>query len=701
MTVGINIHGGGGATGGGGTGGGGAPPGGGGKGGRKGGGYGGSQLFRLLLGYVNNPNPATLQILSETFSNVFPGDPIFSRSEKTKNKQINNLHKSMERAAHKLAIRASKSGWDTSESTHRKLIAQSAELANAHGYVQRIIGGATNERVATAHNALSSSIRSLGTLGTSGEVSVLRSLSMKGRGAALSGNHRELKKIERTLEKSERNSTQMLAAIKTGHGVTPSASQQEQQAHHRRIIQAAQAGRAGIAQARMMGPAYKSKTGFGALGDAAAGYMAAVAPYAAAAGVVLGAPVVIPKAAAAAWNLAKPYTDLRRGLARKGRYAGFNSRAVYDAIKPKWITAPGWMSRAGITVSDVPGILGAYGAGTGNSNQTLRMLHAVAAGKLMSGLGGSSVNTIAGVLGQKSVLGIGGGNKAYETQFARIMTYAVSKGMDGATVMSDMRRNLHTIAAAGGIAAVSPLRRLMGKWYAGGSPAMRQGSGALTMMGAMASLSGNITRTPIDAMMFLQEAQRHGGGLTSMAGAKEMFKYYGIPMPKDKAQMNQLRLGIASFKAGDTIFGMRYIAPLFATAMEKMAHGFSQRIYGKKGGPLMEAALLQLKNISLVFGANAGKGTVLPNGVKVSGANVPHNIFKTMSDLSSALVGSGHYVKHFGDSVDRFGEAVDRFSGQPNTVHHSNDAIYHWQAAQRGHTTYLYYTHGHTTYLQH
>lgn len=644
-----------------------------------------TSLRRLFDNYINNPNPATEQIFSEALNNIFPGASVLGGNSKKLTTYINKLQKTIEKRATQHASQASRLGWDTSVSTHSRMLAQKTAIERAQGIFHGVIGRPISRISEAANSASSFALGALGSIGTSQQVSMIRALGSRGQGFAFSGNRRELKKIERTLEKSERNSTQLLAAIKTGKGVTLSPDQAAQQAHHRRIVQAVQAQRATIAQARLVAPRHPSKTGFGALGDAAAGYMAASAPYLALAGAAIGAPVLAARGISAAWSLARPYTDVRRGLARRGRYAGFNSRALYNAIHPGVITPPGWMQRSGITASDVPGLLTAYGAGTGDTGQTLGILHAIAAGKTMSGLGGFSAGNIAGFLGQKRIMGIGGGNKAYEAQAARLLTYAVSKGMDGATVLSDIKRGISSIASAGGIQRPNQMERFLGRIYSSGSPLARSG-GAKSIIGTLNSMS---VKTPTSALMFLQAEQAYGG-VKTMAEAKQMLGR----LPTNKAQLAQIQLGVRANRGGDPYAGERVLYSVLTPSEKlKFAQRFVKRQYGNSPyGILAESSLTGL-SIPQIMAATTGGNAALRKNISASGANTPSNIWSVMTKVSASLISSGHYVKYFGDSVNKFGDWVDRLSESGNMHAHRGQygafTYYDHDSSKNAHTFYF------------
>lgn len=521
------------------------------------GGGGKSRLRQEWDNLLDHPNPATQQQFEEDYamadpsSNLFNPRKVLSNRNNLKNyankkgmpdsrvnamatkiakAQMDDFHKhvsqSFEKASSQMARSAQRASETISVTSHRNLLNQFGRISNAQSVIQRVSGGRFQSPVLAANNLSASGARlaALGGLGASADVALISKLGARGSSAAFSGDRRELRKMEKNLDRIASNTGKEVAVL-TKSGASPEAIGAKQ-----RILNSVSAQRDAINRARKFSP-NAHKLGGGFLGGLGAGeLLAAGSTVAAVGGAALGAPFLMSAMARRVIGGASPYMPLSQQMGRFGRAYGGNKLSFMNQIMPKGSKAiPSWMLTSGIMPDQVAGIMGSYGAPISGVNQFKQLMGAVGYANNMPGFGGMSKNTYAGILGQGAAMGLfsprgerkgvsvslGGmtgtavGNtttdKQYLATFGRVVQSAVKEGMNRSQVVQFMQSSIS--GAAGGGALSINQRGLLGFGYrmmGSGAPGARTGASVLNFENQLNAGASAVGKMPVQTMMYYQ-----------------------------------------------------------------------------------------------------------------------------------------------------------------------------------------------------
>ncbi len=531
-----------------------------GTGGGDSGGGGKSRLHRAFDDLMDHPNPATQQQFEEDYamadpsSNLFNPRKVLSNRNNLKNyankkgmpesrvnamatkiakAQMDDFHKhvsqSFEKASSQMARSAQRASETISVTSHRNLLNQFGRISNAQSVIQRVSGGRFQTPVLAANNLSASGARlaTLGGLGASADVALISKLGARGSSAAFSGDRRELRKMEKNLDRIASNTGKEVAVL-TKSGASPEAIGAKQ-----RVLNSVSAQREAINRARKFSPnASKLRGGIGGLAEGLGlGAMLEnpIGLGVAAAGAFVGAPFMMTAAARKIVSASSPYATLSQQMGRYGRAYGFNKSSVMSSIMPSKGVFPEWMLRSGVTQQEIPGLLSSYGVQFNGKTGFRRLMGAVGFANNLPGFGGMNKNVYAGILGQGAAMGlfsprgekkgvsvsIGGmtetsvGNtttdKQYLATFGRVVQSAVKEGMNRSQVVQFMQSSISS-AAGGGALSINQ-RGLLGFGYrmmGSGAPGARTGASVLNFENQLNAGASAVGKMPVQTMMYYQ-----------------------------------------------------------------------------------------------------------------------------------------------------------------------------------------------------
>ena len=502
------------------------------------GGGGKSKLRQEWDNLLEHRNPATQQQFEEDYamadpsSNLFNPRKVLSNRNNLKNyankrgmpesrvnamatkiakAQMDDFHKhvsqSFEKASSQMARSAQRASETISVTSHRNLLNQFGRISNAQSVIQRVSNGRFQTPALASNNLSASGARlaALGGLGASADVALISKLGARGSSAAFSGDRRELRKMEKNLDRIASNTGKEVSVL-TKSGASPEAIGAKQ-----RVLTAIGSQREAINRARAMSPnARKLRGGIGGLAEGLGlGAMLEnpIGLGVAAAGAFVGAPFMMTAAARKIVSASSPYATLSQQMGRYGRAYGFNKSSVMSSIMPSKGVFPEWMLRSGITQQEIPGLLSSYGVQFNGKAGFSRLMGAVGFANNLPGFGGMNKNVYAGLLGQGKALGITGNqsDKQYLTTFGRVVQSAVKEGMNRSQVVQFMQSSISS-AAGGGALSINQ-RGLLGFGYrmmGSGAPGARTGASVLSFENQLNAGTSAVGKMPVQTMMYYQ-----------------------------------------------------------------------------------------------------------------------------------------------------------------------------------------------------
>ena len=552
------------------------------------GGGGKSRLHRAFDDLMDHPNPATQQQFEEDYamadpsSNLFNPRKVLSNRNNLKNyankkgmpesrvnamatkiakAQMDDFHKhvsqSFEKASSQMARSAQRASETISVTSHRNLLNQFGRISNAQSVIQRVSGGRFQTPVLAANNLSASGARlaALGGLGASADVALIGKLGARGSSAAFSGDRRELRKMEKNLDRIASNTGKEVAVL-TKSGASPEAIGAKQ-----RVLNSVSAQREAINRARAFSPNARKlrggllgDIGMGALLEGAGEFAAPVAAAGALGYAFLRSPNIMSNMASGIVSSASPYMNARIAAANLGRAGGLNSQNLLFGLHPNGPYSPKWMSKYGIGPQKALGILSGYGIQQQYSSQSLGIVKAIARAKYLPYMGEESYGSLEKSLNLKNTLGLAGGNNAYFNKMSGVLKFAVKHGLDSASVLQTMNKSLSMAASQGAMSLSyrglsSFQERLMG----GGGSYFRSGAGVLSTEGQLNAGTNMIGRVPFPTVAAMEYARyRNGGKLPTSTGG--MKKFLGVArynqLMKNKGSAQAIRNIIAGDKGG-------------------------------------------------------------------------------------------------------------------------------------------------------
>ena len=319
---------------------------------------------------------------------------------------------------------------------------------------------------------------------------------------------------------------------------------------------------------------------------------------------------------------ASPYMSLSQQMGRYGRAYGGSKLSFMNQIMPRGGNAlPTWMLTSGIMPDQVAGIMGSYGAPIDSLSKFKQVMGAVGYANNMSGFGGMSKNTYAGILGQGAAMGIlpgaarkgvsvslGGTTSSisgavssdhrYMMLWGRVMQTAVKSGLNRAEVLQSMKHSLSQAVGTSGLGVSA--RSVLGfgaRLMTSGAPSMRTGAGILSMEGNLQRGSMSVGKLPVQTMAFMEYERKmnHGHLPTSLGGIKRVLgarEYNALSKTKAgrMALANIAKLG----KHGQSYFASTHLAHLASNdynLTERVASSFAGGgLTGVGLGPSIAAA---------------------------------------------------------------------------------------------------------------
>jgi hypothetical protein len=205
------------------------------------------------------------------------------------------------------------------------------------------------------------------------------------------------------------------------------------------------------------------------------------------------APWTIANKANAITGAARPYYDMRRGLAGIGRAGGLNSKDLESALLPSGFNAtPDWMSRLGLSAGTSAQLLQRYGIVPFSNNQALGDIKSIAGAEYLPSLGGLGQDTytrsanFARTTGLASFQGTESqGLDQYFRKLQSVASIAVSQGMDRSKAISNVQSLLASAAGSGAsIGTGKRITDMASRMMQGGSAFDRVGGSAASMESA-------------------------------------------------------------------------------------------------------------------------------------------------------------------------------------------------------------------------
>ena len=377
-----------------------------------------------------------------------------------------------------------------------------------------------------------------------------------GQSAAFRGDRRELRKMEKNLDRISSNTSKELELHKK-NGTVGSVGYLQSQG----VLNSVSAQREAINRARKFSPnAHKLRggllgdIGMGALLEGAGEFAAPVAAAGALGYAFLRSPNIMSNMASGIVSSASPYMNLRIAAANLGRAGGLNSQNLLLGIHPNGPYSPKWMSKYGIGPQKALGILSGYGIQQQYSSQSLGIVKAIARAKYLPYMGEESYGSLEKSLNLKNTLGLAGGNNAYFNKMSGVLKFAVKHGLDSASVLQTMNKSLSMAASQGAMSLSyrglsSFQERLMG----GGGAYFRSGAGVLSTEEQLNAGTNMIGRVPFPTVAAMEYARYKNGGKlpTSMGGMRKLFGASKLnALMKNKGSAQAIRNIIAGDKGG-------------------------------------------------------------------------------------------------------------------------------------------------------
>lgn len=392
--------------------------------------------------------------------------------------------------------------------------------------------------------------------GVSESARFINATGRAGQSAAFSGDRRELRKMEKNLDRISANTSKELELHKK-NGTVGSVGYLQSQG----VLNSVNAQRDAINRARKFSPNARKlrggllgDIGMGALLEGAGEFAAPVAAAGALGYAFLRSPNIMSNMASGIVSSASPYMNLRIAAANLGRAGGLNSQNLLLGIHPNGPYSPKWMSKYGIGPQKALGILSGYGIQQQYSSQSLGIVKAIARAKYLPYMGEESYGSLEKSLNLKNTLGLAGGNNAYFNKMSGVLKFAVKHGLDSASVLQTMNKSLSMAASQGAMSLSyrglsSFQERLMG----GGGSYFRSGAGVLSTEGQLNAGTNMIGRVPFPTVAAMEYARyRNGGKLPTSTGG--MKKFLGVArynqLMKNKGSAQAIRNIIAGDKGG-------------------------------------------------------------------------------------------------------------------------------------------------------
>lgn len=222
------------------------------------------------------------------------------------------------------------------------------------------------------------------------------------------------------------------------------------------------------------------------------------------------------------YRSAQPYYNLQRSAGRFGLNAGFSGGNLLNKIYNSHSSqAPSWMKAYGLSPEKAMGLLQNYGINPLNTNQGLGDIKYIAGLGYKPGLAGLGDKTYEDIARTQSVYGMS--RSGNTTQLEKVMTGAVTAGVDRAQIFRSMQSILRQNVNAGGAVnsgsdAGSMIRRMMGS----GMAAARTGEAEISMNAGLTNTLSNLGSNPISSMPMYRYMMAKGGVPTTNAGVKKL-----------------------------------------------------------------------------------------------------------------------------------------------------------------------------------
>ena len=287
-------------------------------------------------------------------------------------------------------------------------------------------------------------------------------------------------------------------------------------------------------------------------------------------GLFVDLPMMRGELMSSAMGLAQPAVDFTLATRGMGRAGGFSGSSLYDSfVDAKKYNASG-LYAAGVGPAQFNSLMGAYGvmpnssAGAQNTAIALQNL-----GQRTVGFGGMDPSTAARLAGQGVGMGLAGNSGTgassfVNNTFGEMLTTAVQRGMDRATILGNMQGALDTMArngaagisggAFGGMAFMSTL---------GNAPGARTGGTAASVATTWSGIAGNLSQNPMINFGMAQNALSNYGGLKTESDIKRFVgdKAWDSVDPGQRDYIVQRIMGVA--KDGNVTLATQYASSGF------------------------------------------------------------------------------------------------------------------------------------------
>ena len=344
-------------------------------------------------------------------------------------------------------------------------------------------------------------------------------------------------------------------------------------------------------------------------------------PEVAAVAAIVAAPYVANKFYSGLVSLQQPYlsyVDSTEQISRGGRFRGSDLRKVTMRnggpvqYTPTFERTP-FANRYALGPLDADKILNDYGVGVTGGDDARNVLAAARGAFLSPEMGGLSQDTYSKYLGQGRALGaIQGGaafnstSNAYLNQLEKIMTLAVSQGLDRsrvANVMSGLQRQ----AAAGGALSIdsTDFASLFERLVSSGAPGMRDGSGVISVsQGINNTMKGLGTSDSIPANIVMGTLFDKNGGAPKTEDALRTFlnvnkKDWNSSWVNTPAAQQALINYKAAVANGNAPLADRYLGQLLNGHPQAAEALFEKSPFAKLSPDLAAIALSNFANIPL------------------------------------------------------------------------------------------------------
>lgn len=214
---------------------------------------------------------------------------------------------------------------------------------------------------------------------------------------------------------------------------------------------------------------------------------------------------------------AKPYANLVKRLYAVGRAGGMSGAGLTKEFFPgeefsKSYHTPAWMMQLGLTPDDAAEILGRYGIMPRSRGGARRYVEELRLGALSPGFAGMAPGTVEGLARQAGSMGLGVQRhpEFFLAMIARVMEFAVAKGMDRAQVLRSIQASIGRYGGSSAGFGTQSLLDFYQRMASSNLPGSRTGALQAQALGGASAAAGTIGSSPVVTMAVQRAIAAHG-----------------------------------------------------------------------------------------------------------------------------------------------------------------------------------------------